>query len=293
MVVYVHTGCSADAETSRLVEMMIAQPASVNASKMSRVVGPLPPPSALHASVRGSEDPAVARLPGALLTGYKDHFATPYYHSHWDAPRKDAPLDIPALCRGATTLARSLYLAAYNSPPPTSLSADCTLVGELASALLDPTSPSYKGPAYTGVYLPPTRRGPSAREKYIRHQLALASRSRQAAACDCCAPTPACHPPPFHECLLGECVSTVAVYHDAYGVGLGYKRGGFYVANRSVAHQIWTESNWQNNVGANGYLLDSPFNEQVVVGVGALLTIATGLVTTLLLNYYNTHFKQN
>lgn len=214
--------------------------------------------AAVTAAVPGSAAPAspatmpptplasfASSLPGAVLAGYDDAYASRYFHSQFDDSSNVSPT---AVSTAALVLARSLYTVASGTgaAPPSSLAVDADLVDDLLYCLAGNAScglvsdvvgggGTLTGPfsLYTGVYNQPFATGkfgfglsPTLLELFVRSFLAnVTAVSGQHGAVagegDSCTSSSGCKEQDSRlECVRGVCIIPTAHYHDAYSVAL-------------------------------------------------------------------------
>ena len=63
--------------------------------------------------------------------------------------------------------------------------------------------------------------------------------------------------------------------------------------DRNMSHVVWTESNWQLNLGAMVYLEEETTVEQAVFACGLVLCACTFFLVSSMSKYYERRFKHN
>ncbi|EKX40582.1 hypothetical protein GUITHDRAFT_113369 [Guillardia theta CCMP2712] len=311
---FFHTGCSPSDSSVKARELVLKQASVPGVAGVASPDEGLPfPPSTIVGSVleeaTGQQEARkLAKAPKgrALLAGYSSHFTNPFYQSRFDKIQSGgAELRAEGLCRAASRLSMVLYSLSTGAEAP-ALHANCTLVRELAGKIMwkhsEQEAPSS---SYTSVYQPPTLRGPSERERFLFEQLAMATSapgevnetSKEASACDCCDPSGSCQPVKHFRCLQGKCVRSFAFFQDALPLGVAWdvNQSQFVLSqgDRNMSHVVWTESNWQLNLGAMVYLEEETTVEQAVFACGLVLCACTFLLVSSMSKYYERRFKHN
>jgi len=282
--VYVHREHDGNPATTALVEAIrqAAHGLPVTIETLSPEQTPGLPPSSLQSFVKTR--PSIA---AALLSDHADKYRTLYYQSHLDeAAALSSSPDVPSrLCAAATLLARSLWLAAGGEGEGAeSVTADCEWARELWHCLAEDaacellrrygyrarqTTPASPPSHYSSVY-------------QLAHRGYIGGLARA------------------YYRILGELgrnatnsSASFAFYHDAVDPVLSFDFDAkeWRITGNLSETPLWTESNWSNDLATRVYRMETPFVENLMLGLGCSVIVGGAGVLYLLLRYCKPRYK--
>lgn len=229
------------------------------------------------------------KLPTVVLTDHYREYANKYYHSRFDDSNYiytnskissvKAPIPTPNLCNIATLVARILYISAGNfnasSPPPEvySISADCDQVAELFYCITSDFSCDLVNQIMTDKYkVKKTTDGSPRTPTAYTSVYQVVKRERIDG------------PPRFYYQYLKTKVlnrSGTVFFHDAVDplLSFNFDNGKFEPSSNVSSTYLWTESNWQQDIGTRSYVAEHHDVEYVMISCGAFILVISILVT--------------
>jgi hypothetical protein len=216
-----------------------------------------------------------------VISGYDKQFINPFYHSHFDRT-----LNSNNLCANAKLIASGILKdAGLSSSVISELIIDCDYIRTLSACLISNMQCDYFH--------------------------SLLNEGDQSAASAASAPVQPSHYPSVFQLMSTDYyprtskiyynllstalanLSTSIHYHDSYDPALSfdYEEQQWRIDTQANDTLIWTESNWDNDIGTTVYRREDPKIERIMLGLGVAMFVLSFLLVFAAKKKCQTHYK--